>query len=320
MLNSSGYTEDQFPPLGPGSYNVVANYSGDNSYQPSSSTVTLTVAKGPTYTYVFASPAGGNSVTLLAYVDTVSAGVEPTGTVQFLNGTTPISGTVTYTGAAYSRTTGSAAYLQATLTTPLTATANITAQYSGDANYEVSTSSVTQVLPPDFVLTADPTSLSIASPGQSAASAISVAENNGFTGTVNFTCSVPSAMSEASCSVNPNSLASSGSVALLITTTAPSTAGGRFTTPIGLLPGGVALFCALLLVIATRLPARKLVLGLLAVALLAAAFVACGGGGSGGGGGGGNTNPGTPTGNYVITVTGTSGSITHSLQISVSVQ
>jgi hypothetical protein len=61
---------------------------------------------------------------------------------------------------------------------------------------------------------------------------------------------------------------------------------------------------------------------LLAAALLAAAFVACGGGGSGGGGGGGGggTNPGTPPGNYTITVTGTWGSITQSLQVDVNVQ
>jgi len=318
MLNSSGYSEDQFPPLSPGSYNVVANYSGDNSYQPSSSIVTLTVAKGPTFSYLINYPAGGNSVTLIAYVETVSAGVEPTGTVQFLNGTTPISGAVTYTGAAYSRTTGLATYFQATLTTPLTGVANITAQYSGDANYEASTSSITQVLPPDFVLAANPASLSVANPGQSAASAISVAQNNGFTGTVTLTCSVPTAMTEASCSLNPSALTSSGSVALLIATTAPHTAGGQFTTPIGLLPGGVVLFCALLLVAATRLRARKIALGFLAAALLAAAFVACGGGASSSGGV--ITDPGTPTGNYTITVTGTSGSVTHSLQINVYVQ
>jgi hypothetical protein len=311
-LNSSGYTEDQFPPLSPGTYNVVANYSGDSSYQPSSSTVTLTIAKGPTFTYFYAYPVGGNSVTLIAYVETVSTGVEPSGTVQLLNGSTPISGTVRYTGAAYSRTIGVASYLEATLTTPLTATASITAQYSGDANYEASTSVVTQVLAPDFALTANPPSLSIASPGQSAASAISVAYNNGFNGTVNLTCLTPANMSEANCSLNPTSLTSSGGVALLVTTTAPHTGSNGFIKPIGFLPGGVGVLCLFLLVVATKRPLRKIAVGLLAAAMLAAAFAACGGGAS--------TNPGTPTGNYAITVTGTSGSVTHSLPINVTVQ
>jgi hypothetical protein len=47
--------------------------------------------------------------------------------------------------------------------------------------------------------------------------------------------------------------------------------------------------------------------------------LACGGGGDGGGGGGGQ--PGTPPGTYTnITVTATSGSLTHTLQVSLTVQ
>jgi trimeric autotransporter adhesin len=44
------------------------------------------------------------------------------------------------------------------------------------------------------------------------------------------------------------------------------------------------------------------------LALLAGGLVSCGGNG-GGSGGGGTGNPGTTTGSYTITVTGTSGSI-----------
>jgi hypothetical protein len=52
--------------------------------------------------------------------------------------------------------------------------------------------------------------------------------------------------------------------------------------------------------------------GLLSILLVAlgVALTGCGGG-SGGGGGGGHTQ-GTPVGSYVITVTATGGSITHS--------
>jgi hypothetical protein len=317
-LNSSGYLEDQFPPLSPGTYSVVANYSGDGSYQASSSTVTLTIAKGPTFTYFFAIPAAGNTVTLTAYVETVSTGAVPTGTVQFVNGTTPISGTVTYTGTAYSRTTGVPSYLEATLTTVLTANASITAQYSGDTNYEASTSTATQIFAPDFALAANPPSLTIASPGQSAASAIAVAYNNGFSGTVNIACSVPSTMSEASCSLNPNTLGSAGSVALLIATTAPHSTSNGSPGPMGFLPVGIGLLCLFFIAVATKRPQRKIAVGLAAAALLGAALAACGGGS--GGGGGVTTDPGTPAGNYTVTVTGTSGGVTHSLQINVTVQ
>jgi hypothetical protein len=51
---------------------------------------------------------------------------------------------------------------------------------------------------------------------------------------------------------------------------------------------------------------------------LAGAIASCGGGG--GGGGGGNTgNPGTTAGSYTITVTGTSGSITQTATVNLTV-
>ena len=60
----------------------------------------------------------------------------------------------------------------------------------------------------------------------------------------------------------------------------------------------------------------KLAFGSLFLVLLAAALVACGGSSSPPP----VSNPGTPTGNYTITVTGTSGSLSRSVNVPVTVQ
>jgi peptidoglycan/LPS O-acetylase OafA/YrhL len=82
------------------------------------------------------------------------------------------------------------------------------------------------------------------------------------------------------------------------------------------MPGaGALLACILLLLISGKKRRVKLAFGLLAFALLAAAFVACGGGSS-------VTPPintGTPTGTWTVTVTGTSGTLSHTLNVPVTV-
>lgn len=125
-LNSKGHTEDQPIQLSAGSHILVATYGGDTSYNPAPAvTLNLTVTKATTSVAVTAAPSAiihggaGTSVTLTAIVNTQSSGLAPSGNVQFLNGTTPITGTVTLTP-----TNGSAkgpASLKATLTTTLVA-------------------------------------------------------------------------------------------------------------------------------------------------------------------------------------------------------
>jgi hypothetical protein len=124
-INSLGNAEDQPIQLAPGSHPLSASYSGDLSYNASGPvTDALTVTKATTVTQVVPNPSAitmATSVTLTATIRTQSNGAAPTGTVQFLNGSTPISGTVTYSGQSGAQSSMGFATLTATLTTTLSA-------------------------------------------------------------------------------------------------------------------------------------------------------------------------------------------------------
>jgi hypothetical protein len=335
-LNSQGNAEDQFIQLPVGTDSLVANYephpvSPNNSYNTSTSNpVGVTITKATTGTTLVASPstiASGAAVTLTATVNTSSLGLAPTGTMAFFNGTSQISGTPTYTYAAGS--IAGTASLTATLsTTSFTATTtNITAQYSGDVNYGNSTSppaTVTITATQNFNLSASPNSFTITSPGASGSTTVSAAPVNGFTGTVSITCALQATMTYSTCSLTTSTLTPNGTGSqLTVATTAPSAALRLPNRPRWFLPGaGVLLFAWILLLIAAGKHRRvKPAFGLIVFAMLAAGFVACGGGSSGIGSQG---SPGTPTGSYTVTVTGTStisgATVTNTLNIPVTVQ
>ena len=110
---------------------VTASYSGDQNFNASNSnsiTVTLTKATpAVTLTSSAATATVGLNVTFTASVSTVIKGTAPTGTVQFLNGSTVLgSGNV-------NGSTGKATY--ATSALPVGAN-TITAIYSGDSKYQ----------------------------------------------------------------------------------------------------------------------------------------------------------------------------------------
>jgi hypothetical protein len=334
-LNSQGTAEDWFIQLPVGTDSLVGNYephpvSPNNSYNTSTSTaIGFTISKATSVTTLAASPStitSGATETLTATVNTMSFGLAPAGTVAFFNGTNQISGTPTYTYAAGS--SAGPASLTATLsTTSFTATTtNVTAQYSGDVNYGNSTSppaTVTITATADFSLGASPTSFTITSPGQSGSTTVSASGINSFTGTVSITCALQATMTYSTCTLSTSTLTPGGTGAqLTVATTAPSAALRLPNRPRWFLPGaGVLLFAWILLLIAAGKHRRvKLAFGLLVFAMLAAGFVACGGGSSTTS----QSSPGTPTGSYTVTVTGTStinsATVTHTLNIPVNVQ
>ena len=145
-LNSQGHAEDQFIQLPGGTNSVVATYAGNASYTGSkSATDTITVTQAATTTTISAATTvtSGAPVILTAVVSTSSVGFAPSGGVQFYNRGNLIGGIPIYTPANASAT--AYASLTATLTTSFTANASITAQYSGDENYQGSTSAAVPI-------------------------------------------------------------------------------------------------------------------------------------------------------------------------------
>ncbi len=254
-----------------------------------------------------------SSITLTATVTPATTGGPTlTGTVQFAEDGADIGSPVTVAGG------------QATLTTPLTAGGNhsFTALYSGDANYDESSSAALDVGAEDFSLSA--AAASIAQPGQSGTVAITVTDSANFSGAINFTCALPNSLVESACFVNPHTITGSGQVNLTVNTTPPhSFAHPRLRVP-PIRPGPallMGLFGLLLLAPFLGIPDRTrrvrvaLGVGLLGIAVFLAS---CGGGSSGA------TDPGTPVGNFSVVVTGISGSgstqIQHTVVVPLTIQ
>jgi hypothetical protein len=312
-------------PLGP--HSIVAKYGGDPGFNAStSSAVNITVTQAPTTTTVVSSSNSvvqGTTVTLTATVGTTSGGLGPAGTVTFLSGGTPITNgaNVPVAGTAGSGNIQNSAFqpaeAQASLVTSLPlGTDSITAQYSGDVNYTGSTSSaITVNVQADFAFAAGSPSITIASPGGSGNTMLTVTGNPGYNGTINFSGASCSGLPrESACSFNPPSVTGSGSTTLTITTTAAHSAKlngwGWWTTSFG-----ATLASVFVLGGASRRRTLSRLLGLMAVAFLIA-IPGCGGGG----GGGGNGDPGTPVGTSMVTVTATSGIISHTTTVTLNVQ
>ncbi|HET7209431.1 MAG TPA: protease pro-enzyme activation domain-containing protein [Terriglobales bacterium] len=324
-----------------GSHSLAAQYGGDPSFQPSTSS-TRTFSITPDGTATGPSFAGATTgATLNAAITTpnfLSGGNPPSGIVTFtVDGTQVGTAPVTGVSALINSTT-------ATVTKGASATASLLdsnlangqhtliVAYSGDSNYTASTAQLAFNLQPDFSFGVSgagcpgggaPCAMTIPSPGLSGSLSIAIAALDGFTGTVSFTCSGLPA--ESTCTFNPTSVKNSGQTVLTVSTTAARFAAlPRGTTPSPLGPqwwfSNAGLAVAGIFIVGApgnrRRRSKWLSLMPLALALLA---VGCGGGGS-------SATPavqhdaGTPPGTYNLVVTAASGSISHQVGVTLRVQ
>jgi trimeric autotransporter adhesin len=306
-IDNSGIAElaDCFAPLSaclaPGTYTVSGNYSGDNlSYNPSSSApVTITVTKGnPAPTLQAPATIGaGVAFTLTVTIQTGLGTIVPTGTVQFMDGTTALGGPVTLSSA------------QASIPVTLNAGGNhsLTAQYSGDATYNAAASAplvVTAVSP--FNLAATVASQTIAA-GQSATFNVTLNGVSGFSGTVNFNCT--GAPNGSTCAVSPASAnLSSTTSSVPLTVTISNTANARMERPFRSLPFVFAGLLGVVVLGLKRNPRNRLLMLTTLLIVLVAGVSSCGG----------SKTPAPPT-NATLTVTGTSGNVSSAVTLNLTV-
>jgi len=217
---------------------------------------------------------------------------------------------------------GSGTSILTVSTSATTPTGAYTATVAGEGSVNHSTTvslTVTAAPVADFTIAASTLTPASVAAGGSATSAVTIAPLNGFKGTINLSCAVtPVPTRPPTCLLNPSSAANgSGTFTVTVRTTAPTTAslaprswGMSFATWLPI--SGLAL-------LGTGLTSRKKKLwGFLLGCLLFSGLIflaACGSSSSSGGGG----QPGTPAGTYAITVTGTSGSLTHLQTLTLSV-
>jgi hypothetical protein len=210
-------------------------YSGDTNFAASTSaapSVTVSApAKIATTTSVRASATqltAGQNVTFTAGVAPQSGTGVPSGSIIFLDGQTQL-GTVTLNGGAASVSSANLA----------AGTHTITAAYSGDSNYAVSTSSaltvtVTAAAQADYSLTMSSSSLTLAQ-GSSGSLTLTVTPKNGFKQAVGFACSgLPNG---GDCTFNPQTVnPTAGAVSATLTVQLGAASG--ITVPPSALPPG----------------------------------------------------------------------------------
>lgn len=336
---------NKFTVLAAGSYSATASYSGDASFNASTSSgVAFTVTKATTTTAGSANPTSLSSSAASTVTVTITTpynygaagyGAGPTGTVT-LTGNGKTLATITNFSTTIQSSSPNNVVLTGTGTIQGSALASgsntITATYSGDGNYAGSSGTFTVTLSGGGTSSGPSIALSnsgaiTVTPGATTGntSTITVTPGGGFTGAVNLSCSVTTAIvnptDPPTCTLSASSVTISGTTAATATVTANTTGSSssaldvllkRFLAP----AGGAALAMVLLFGIPARRRGWRMLFSVIAVILVISAA------GCGGSSGTKTTNPGTTAGAYTVTVNGAdaaTGKITSSTTVTLTV-
>jgi subtilase family serine protease len=192
-LNSFGYTRELSPNLLGGVHSLVANYSGDNSYQSDTSTTdTFTVTPASTQLVITNNPSAlvGSPLALnILGIPNVPTGATATGSISVFDGSTLIAGPVPVACiyCAPSEPVTFSAPVQVTFSN--SGNHPITAKYSGDADYAAATSSVLTIdalYPTTMNVTANSSTINYGNSVTITAQAISRYSSPAMTGQIGF--------------------------------------------------------------------------------------------------------------------------------------
>jgi trimeric autotransporter adhesin len=305
------------PVLSGGSHQIFASYSGDPSYNPSSSQpIALSIVPAATSflidqpSYSFSS---GQAATVLFELDTNwNPGVGPTGTVSLTENNQVLGSTSNFLlskGNLSENVTGSITIQASQFPVGLN---TVTMAYSGDANYASATATITvdNTGPPAFTLSNSGTLQVNAGATTGNTMAISLTPTNDFIGTVNLSCVVNTNLANPTdlpgCTLSPAALNITAKTlvtsTLTVSTTAPT---GVALGPGSFRIGGLTALLALLFWFG--IPRRRTAWLRMVIAVALPASIGVLGCGSGGGGSANKLagNSGTTPGSYSVTVTGT---------------
>jgi hypothetical protein len=334
---------------------LTATYTPDSAsssvYNSATGTNTVIVTSAPTPTFgltnsgninIEASATTGNTSTITVTpangftgAVSLSCSVTTTPTNPTSPATCAVTPTVTITGA--SAQNGTLTVTTTQTTTPGAYAVTVTGISGGITQTTIVNITVTAYVPPPTFALSNSGAVTISSPGATTGNTaiITVTPSGGFTGAVALTAAIATSPSGSS---DPPTFSFGATTPVTITGAAAATGTLTIsTTPVttgALVPqgsrglpltasltaaGGATLACVLLFGIRTRRRRWFSMLGMFVLlAFLAGSVMSCGGGGGGGGGGGNNGNPGTTPGAYTITVTGTSGAITETTTVNLT--